>query len=182
VGPPSCEVLLARGVTFWVPTNAPQSLVTRFGGVSTFLSYHARGSPLIMPLSWVVSVPGYPSSGMDTSRVRFTPYSGLPPTGTRTYGLETTFLCYYYELSRSKASSRCRPLHGLSYPWTSGGNTIDISTWLCLPLATPYLGRCLSWAMSFLGDVRPPDLPFSNTSVTHKAATTDYVHRRTPLP
>ena len=68
--------------------------------------------------------------------------SGLPPTGTRAYGLEATFLCYRSELLRSKASSRCRPLHGLSYPWASGGNTIDISAW-----------RCLSWAMPLLGDV-----------------------------
>ena len=88
---PSCkssflEVHLAQGVTFWVPTHAPQPLVTRPGSVSTFLSYHARGSPLGVALSWVVSVPGSPSGGVGTSRVR------LPPTGTRTYGLEATFL------------------------------------------------------------------------------------------
>jgi len=108
--------------------------------------------------------------------------SGLPPTGTRTYGLEATFLCYCYELSRSKASSRCRPLHGLSYPWASGGNTIDISAWLCLLLATPYLDDAFFRRLFLLGDVRPPDLPLSNMLVTHKAATTDYVCRRTPLP
>jgi len=68
--PSFLEVLLARGVTLWVPTHAPQTLVTRPGGVSTFLSYHACGSPLVMALSWVVSVPGSPSSGVDTSRVR----------------------------------------------------------------------------------------------------------------
>jgi len=86
VGPPSFEVLLARGLTFWVPTHASQSLVTRPGGVSTFLSYHARGSPLVIALSWVVSVSGSPSSGVDTSQVR------ISPTGARTYGLEATFL------------------------------------------------------------------------------------------
>ena len=47
---PSCksfflEVHMAQGVTFWVPTHAPQPLVTRPGSVSTFLSYHAHGSP-----------------------------------------------------------------------------------------------------------------------------------------
>ena len=51
-------VHLAQGVTFWVLTHAPQPLVTRLGSVSTFLSYHARGSSLGMALSWVVSVPG----------------------------------------------------------------------------------------------------------------------------
>jgi len=49
-------------------------------------------------------------------------------------------------------------------------------------LGDVFAWRCLSWAMPLLGDVRPPDLPLSNTSVTHKAATTDYVCRRTPLP
>jgi len=86
VSPLFCEVLLLRGLTFWVPTHASQLLVTRPGSVSTFLSYHARGFPLVMALSWVVSVPGSPSSGVGTSRVRFS------PTGTRTCGLEATFL------------------------------------------------------------------------------------------
>jgi len=79
--------------------------------------------------------------------------SGLPPTGTRTYGLEATFLCYCSELPRSKASSRCRPLHGLSYPCASRGNTMDISAWLCLLLATPYLGVALSWRRLLLATV-----------------------------
>ena len=60
---PSCkssflEVHLAQVVTFWVPTHAPQPLVTSPRSVSTFLSYHVHGSPLGVPLSWVVSVPG----------------------------------------------------------------------------------------------------------------------------
>jgi len=59
---PSCkssflEVHLAQGVTFWVPTHAPQPLVSRPGSVSTFLSHYAHGSPLGMALSWVVSIP-----------------------------------------------------------------------------------------------------------------------------
>ena len=63
----------------------------------------------------------------------------------------------------------------------------DAFAWRCLSLAMlllgdASLGRCLCLTMPLLGDVRPPDLPLSNTSVTHKAATTDYVCRRTPLP
>jgi len=76
---PSCkssflEVHLAQGVTFWVPTHAPQPLVTRPGSVSTFLLYHAHGSPLGVALSWVVSVPGVSQRwrGYFTSQV--TPY------------------------------------------------------------------------------------------------------------
>ena len=40
------EVHPAQGVTTWVPTHAPQPLVTRPGSVSAFFSYHARGLPL----------------------------------------------------------------------------------------------------------------------------------------
>ena len=85
-----------QGVTFWVPTYAPQPLVTRPGSVCTFLSYHARGSPLGVALSWVVSVPGSPSGGMGTSRVK------LPPTGTRTTALKppSSSLYYCYEVLR----------------------------------------------------------------------------------
>ena len=60
---PTCKssfsgVHLVRGVTNWVPTHASQLLVTHSGSVSTFLLYHAHGSPLGVALSWVVSVPG----------------------------------------------------------------------------------------------------------------------------
>ena len=53
--------------------------------------------------------------------------------------------------------SRCRPLHGLSYPWVSGGDTIDALTWQRLILATPTLGDASSWrrlhlATPHLGD------------------------------
>ena len=53
---PTCKssfsgVHLARRVTTWVPTHAPQLLVTRLGSVSAFLSYHAHGSPLGVALS-----------------------------------------------------------------------------------------------------------------------------------
>ena len=109
---------LARGLTFRVPTHASQSLVTHPGGVSTLLSYHARGSPLVMALSWVLSVPGSPSSGVGTSRVR------LLPTGTRTYGLEATFLFSLLLFCMVEAQS------------LSG----DVFTRRCLSWATPHLG------------------------------------------
>jgi len=51
------EVHLARGVITWVPTHAPELLVTRPGSVFAFLLYHAHGSPLGVALSWIVSVP-----------------------------------------------------------------------------------------------------------------------------
>ena len=101
------EVHLARGVTFWALTHALQSLVTRPGGVSTFLSYHTRGSPLVIAFSWVVFIPGSPSSGVGTSRVR------IPPIGARTYGLEATFFFSLFTcsgLSRPEASLRCLSL------------------------------------------------------------------------
>ena len=95
------------------------------------LSYHARGSPLVMALSWVVSVPGSPSSGVGTSRVR------LPPTGTRTHGLEATFLFSSLLFCMVEA----RSLSG------------DVFTRRCLSRATPLLGdgslgRRLSEAMT----------------------------------
>jgi len=68
-----------------VPTHAPQLLVTHLGSVSTFLSYNARGSPLGVALSWVVSVPGFPNGGVGTSRVR------LLPTSARTEALKPPF-------------------------------------------------------------------------------------------
>jgi len=58
VSSPLLEVPLAQGVTFWVPTHAPQVSATHPGSVSTFLSHHAPGSSLGMTLSWVVTIPG----------------------------------------------------------------------------------------------------------------------------
>jgi len=40
--------------------------------------------------------------------------------------------------------SGCRPLHGLSYPWVSGVDTIDALTWRRLNRATPHPGDALS--------------------------------------
>ena len=80
------EVHLAQGVTTWVPTHAPQPLVTRPGSVSAFLSYHAHGLPLGVALSRVVSTPRILQRwrGYFTSQV--TPYRYWG------YGLEATFL------------------------------------------------------------------------------------------
>jgi len=74
---PSCkssflEVHSAQGVTFWVPTHAPQPLVTCLGSVPTLLSYYAHGltpgrGPLMgriypggLPeVAWVLHESGY---------------------------------------------------------------------------------------------------------------------------
>ena len=69
---PSCkssflEVHLAQGDDF---LGANSCVPTSSHSPWDFLSYHARGSPLGMALSWVVSVPGSPSGGVGTSRVR----------------------------------------------------------------------------------------------------------------
>jgi len=105
------EVHLAQGVTTWVPTHAPQPLVTRPGCVSAFLSYHARGLPLgrgplpgrIYPrdspkVAWVAM--SY-TPCMSTSRV------GLLPTGTGNMALKPPFSSLYYcsEVSGLEASS-----------------------------------------------------------------------------
>ena len=51
--------------------------------------------------------------------------------------------------------SRCHPLHGLSYPWASGGDTVDALTWRCLILATPTLGDASSWRCLHLATPTP---------------------------
>ena len=80
------EVPLAQGVTTWVPTHAPQPLVTHPGSVSAFLSYHAHGLPLGVALSRVVSIPGI----LQRWRGYFT--SQVTPYWNWGYGLEATFL------------------------------------------------------------------------------------------
>jgi len=125
------EVHSTKGVTLWVPTHAPQPLVTRPGSVSAFLSYYAHGSPWAWPSPGSYLSQGSSRGGVGTSRVR------LLPTGTRNMALKppsyslVTILGYrgprpprpYHGLCL------CRPLHGLSYPRVSGGDTIDASTW-----------------------------------------------------
>jgi len=116
----SFEVLSSTWVDFLgVNSCVPVTSHSPWGGASTLLSYHACGSSLVMALSWVVSVPGSPSSGVGTSRVK------LPPTGTRTHGLEATFLFSSLLLCMVEA-------------WSLSGNV--------------FTRRWLSWATPLLGD------------------------------
>jgi len=66
-------------------------------------------------------------------------------------------LYYYSEVSGSETSSWCRPLHGLSYPWVSGGNTVDVSTWRRLNLATSPPGDPSTWRRLNLATPQPGD-------------------------
>jgi len=105
------EVHPTQGVTTWVPTHAPQPLVTRPGSVSAFLSYHARGLPLGRgPLPGRICprdspkearVATFYTSCMSTSRVR------LLPSGTGNMALKPPFSSLYYcsEVPGPKASS-----------------------------------------------------------------------------
>ena len=138
-------------MTFWVPTHAPQPLVTRPGSVSTFLSYHAHGSPLGVALSWVVSIPGSPSGGVGTSRAR------LPPTSTRTMALKPPFSSLYH------CSKVLRPLAVSPPPrsllpmgiggWHRRGLNLGVAyTRRRLTLATPHLGDASPWRRLHLGD------------------------------
>ena len=149
----SLEVHLARGMTFWVPTHAPQPLVIHPGSVSTLLSYHARGSPLGVALSWVVSAPGSPSGGMGTSRVR------LLSTGTRTMALKPPFSSFYYCSGLRLNPMMLQPGDTLSWRRLilATPHLGDASSWRRLILATPYFGDALSWrrlilTMPSLGD------------------------------
>jgi len=147
---PSCKspllgVHLRKGVIFWVPTHAPQPQISCPRSVPTFLSYHARGSPL----------------GVGTSRVR------LPLTGTRTVALKPPFSSLYYcsQVLRPLAES---PPPRSFLPMGIGGrhrrclnlatpHLGDVSPWRRLTLATPHLGNASPWrrlrlAMPHLGD------------------------------
>ena len=125
--------LTQKGWLFWVPTQTLQPLVTHLGRVSTLLSYHARGSPLDVALSWVVYVPGSPSGGMGTSRVR------LPLLVLELWPWNHLFFLFITVL-RHWGLLRCRPLHGLSYPWVPGGDPVDALTKQRLILAKPTPG------------------------------------------
>ena len=101
----SCEPSFLRSASgLWVDVLGANSCAPITGylpwGISTFLSYHARGSPLVMALSQVVSVPGSPSSGVDTSWVR------ASLSGARLAALKPSFSFPYYcsGLSRPEAS------------------------------------------------------------------------------
>jgi len=128
-----------------VPTHVPQPLVTRPGSISAFLSYDARGSPLGVALSWVVSVPGSPKGGVGTSRVR------LPPTGTRTMALKPPFSSLYY------CPEVLRPLAVLSPPRSF--LPMGIGGWhrRRLNLATPHPGDAYTWRRLILATPTPSD-------------------------
>ena len=53
--------------------------------------------------------------------------------------------------------SWCRPLHSLSYPWVSGGDTVDVLSWRRLNLATPNLGNGSPWRRLPLATPTPGD-------------------------
>jgi len=86
---------------------------------------------------------------MDTSRVR------RLPTGASTMALKPPYSSLYHcsELSRSEAFPWCHSLHGLSYPWVSGSNTVnallgDALSWQRLILATPDASNMLTLALT----------------------------------
>jgi len=131
---PFLEVHPAQGVTTWVPTHAPQPLVMCPGNISTFFSYHACRIP---PGTWPSPGP-YLSQRFSKGGVHCrvsTPYawvlheSGL---SLRVLGvwlwshLSLLFITLLrYRGPRPPRPFRgllpCRPLHGLPYPWVSGG-------------------------------------------------------------
>ena len=82
-----------------------------------------RGLPAV---AWVLHESGYPLLVLE-----------LWP-GSHLSLLFSTVLRYW-------GLSWCRPFHGLSYPWVSGGGTVDALTWRRLTLVTPHLGDASSW-------------------------------------
>ena len=114
------ESATALRVTFWVPTHAPNHLVTYFESVSAFLSYPAPGYPgRDLPLESYLSQRRL-WGGRGTSQVR------LPYTGVVTMALKPPFSSLYHSPGSSgpEALPRHRSLHGLSYPWVSGNHTV----------------------------------------------------------
>jgi len=112
-------------------------------------------------LSWVVSVPGSPSGGVGTSRVR------LPPTGTRTMALKPPFSSLHYcsEVLRPLTVS---PPPRSFLPMGIGGwhqrclnlatpTPGDTSSWRRLTLATPHLGDASPWRRIILATPTPGD-------------------------
>ena len=142
--PPFSKCIWCKGVTFWVPTHVPQPLVTRPGSVSTFLSYHAHGSPLGVALSWFVSVLGVSQRG----RGYFT--SQVTPHWYWEYGLEATslfslLLFWGTETSRGVAPSTVFPTRGYRGVTPSMSYPGDALTWRRLTLATAHLGDAYPW-------------------------------------
>ena len=136
------RVILSCGPSgSWVDVLGANSCASITGylpwGISTLLSYHARGSPLVVALSRVVSVPGCPKSGVDTSWVR------ASPSGARLAALKPPFSSPYY------CSGHLRPEASSATPLSLGRcfSLGDASLW-----ATPHFGRRLTWAMPPIGD------------------------------
>jgi len=133
------EVHLARGVTFWVPTQTPQPLVTSPGSVSTFLAHYARSLPLAWPSHGSYLSQGPPSGGMSTSRVR------LLPTCTRTMALKppSPSLRYCSGLRLNLATPNlATPYPGDAHTWrrlhpgdASSSQFVDFLPWV--PRGTP---------------------------------------------
>ena len=90
------EVYPAQGMTTWVPTLAPQLLVTRPGSISAFLPHHARRLPLGRgPLSGRVCPSDSPkvawiATSLHLMHGYFT--SQVTPYWYWEYDLEATFL------------------------------------------------------------------------------------------
>ena len=145
---PSCkssflDVHLAQGVTFWVPTHAPQPLVTRPGSVSTILSYHAHGSPLGVALSWVVSVSGV------SQRWRGYFTSQVTPHWYWEYGLEATFLFSLLLFWGTEAPHGVAPSMVFSTRGYRGWHRRRLN------LATPHLGDAYTWRRLYLATPTP---------------------------
>ena len=135
VSPPTGSAT-ALGVTFWVPTHAPNHLVTHSESVSAFLLHPAPGYPgRDLPLGSYLSR-RHLWGGRGTSRVR------LPYPDAITMALKPPFNSLYHfpELSGPEAFPRCRSLHGLSYPWVSGNRTVIALFLHC------FIWRRPSWA------------------------------------
>jgi len=145
VSPLLCEVLLSRGLTL-LGANSCALITSHFpGGVSAFLSYHTRGSHLVMALSWVVSVPGSPNSGVDTSRVRFYPLLVL-----ELMALEPPFFV--------TVLNRWGPMSFLGDVLSLG----DVSACRCLFLGDASSGRPVD--LPSLGPLRDPTMYLTLTS------------------
>ena len=92
---------------------------------------------------------------MGTSRVR------LLSTSVITMALKPPFssLYCYLGLSGFEAFPRRHFLHGLSYPWVSGSNTVIALLLWHFTLATPYLGDACSRRRLILATVPLGDAP-----------------------
>ena len=153
------EVHLMRGMTFWVPTHAPQPLVSPPRSAPTLLLHHAPGLPLGLALSWAVSTLGVSLTWRGTSRVR------ILPTDTRTMAFWSHLSLLFVTVLGYVLTWRCfnlaTPSPGDALLWRrlllATPHPGDTSSWRRLILATPHLGDASSWrrlilATPYLGD------------------------------